>query len=282
MLLDLLTDTILIVMTEKPSVEEIGGINIGKRGDPHKPVIDELAKRGISIHRATIDRWRMGERQGKRTRRRLDIPEVVAKEGAARKNTQFLRIIESALEEKEMRMHDSTRVPNKRYGLVDSVAEILRVPPGGINISFRLMRADICLAKEVPKPVTDSFSEMVDDFRSKHQLDSNRESPLTRRLHDQQWDGSMKGFYEILDRVGPPTVKVWVSYELEMFNAWYLRQQGANNLTTFDEIVLENWRKNNLRSTSKEIKIRTGVSLDPRALATHVRMLDGTFLPKIG
>lgn len=268
-------------MSENSPVTKVGGINIGRKGDLHRPVIEQLREQGIPIHNVTISRWRSGERGADKTRRRLDIPGIVAKEGAARKNAQFLRIIKSALEEKEMRMRDSTLVSNKRYGIVDSVAEALRVPPGAINISFRLMRADICLAKEVPESVADNFVQSVNEFRLKHQLNSNKESPLTRKLHDQKWDGSMRRFYQVLDEVGPSTIKVWVPYELEMFNSWYLHQRETNKLTAFDEMMLENWRKYNLKSTSKEVKRLTGVSLDIKALAAHIRMLEGRFLPRI-
>lgn len=269
-------------MSEKLPVEVVGGIRIGRRGDPHKSVIKEFAEQGILIDRGTIDHWRRGDRQAGMTRRRFDVPEVIAKEGATRKNRQFLHIIEVALREKEKLMDNSTLAPSKRYGLADSVAGILRVPPGTINMSFRLMRADVCLAKEVPESVTAIFEGKANEFRSKYPLNSNKESALTRELFEEKWNGGMKGFNEALSKVGPTTVKAWVPYELETFKAFYLFQQKTNTLTFFDRMILENWRSYNLRSASEKIRSLTGVSLDQKGLAAHVRALEGKLFPKIG
>lgn len=269
-------------MSEKLPVEVVGGIRIGRRGDPRKSVIREFAEKGILIDKGTIDHWRRGDRQAGMIRRRFDVPEVIAKEGAARKNRQFLHIIEVALREKEKLMDNSTLAPSKRYGLADSVAGILRVPPGTINISFRLMRADVCLAKEVPESIAAIFEGKVNEFRSKYPLDSNKESALTRELFEEKWNGEMKGFNEALSKVGPTTVKAWVPYELETFQAFYLFQQRTNTLTFLDKMILENWRSYSLRSASEKIRDLTGVSLEPQALALHIRMLDGTLLPKVG
>ncbi|OGH15626.1 MAG: hypothetical protein A3C22_02750 [Candidatus Levybacteria bacterium RIFCSPHIGHO2_02_FULL_37_10] len=267
-------------MNENSPVTEVGGISIGQKGDPYKPIVSQFEKRGISVTAGSISYWRRGKRTAGRTRRRLEVGEIVARKGAERKNKQLLYIIEAALIEEDALINDPNSF-GRGYGIVVPVAEKLHVPPGEIHVVLRLMRADICLAEKVPESVFNNFSHAVSEFRLRYPLDSRQESPLTKKLHDQRWDGSMSGFYKIFNSVGAPTIRAWLPYELKMFEDWYLHQQEANSLTAFDEVILSNWRKYNLGPTSKEIKKLTGVSLDEPALASHIRVLDGTFLPKI-
>lgn len=270
-------------MGEKSPVREVRGISIGGKGEPYKPVVREFRERGLHVAENTIQYWRNGGRQPGRTSRRLDVSEIVAEEGAARKNEQLLRIVKTALGEREMLANNPDSF-SKGYGIVNPVAEKLHVSPSVIHVVFRLTRADICLAQEVSSAVAEDFSEAVRKFQSKYPLGSRKESPLVRKLSNQKWDGNMSGFYEIFNQVGAPTVRAWLPYELEMFKDWYAYQQeqGKNKLTVFDKIILENWRKYNLGPTSKKVKSLTGVSLDEPALASHVRALEGTLLPKAG
>ncbi len=254
------------------------GVEIGGRGEPHRPVKEALAQRGVRISGPTIHRIRSGKVRPTQTAFRLACADKLLANDASLKTHYHLHLLEIAL--RNRRPARSSRGIYACKGLSAALRAALACSQRNLAALVCAMRADLALWSTVNRDerIARQFREAASLFVRVHH---DRDWRAIRGVNDLiriGWDQhTIHGFYFSLCSVaGSVTRAAWFPYELDVLRSFYERQQQLGDpLTPLDRQVLSSLI--NLTPTASElamtVRAHIGVALDPHSVAVHRNLL---------
>jgi hypothetical protein len=253
-------------------------IDLGIAGDPHGPVKEAFARRGVPLSDDLVTRLRSGATTSTRTAYRLGCADRLQANDAALKTDYCLRVIAAGLEHRQP-SHEPPRV-YACFGLTRAMEAALGCTHLELSYVLRVMRADLAFWSTHPwaDDLVLEFREAASLFLRVH---SHRNWRVLRHTNDYvsaAWDQrTIHGFYFALyHTAGSLTRASWLPYELDLLQGFYARQRELGNpLTPLDRRVLA--AAVSLSPTtsmlSRMVRAHVGVDYDHRGVTIHRHQL---------
>lgn len=255
------------------------GIPIGDDTKSTSEVLSAFRQKGVFVTGSAIRRLRKGQTSGEHIDRRLGATNT--QQAVARKDHYYLKLASLGMDYRKRGYYGRFSPIHFLEGLAEALGEEVHTIRG----CFRSMRVDWSLAQFTPDSeyVTPAFISMAEGYLADY-TNSKTKSPRAIKQVSTEWDGqigSIDDFYRAFNLYVrcPVTAGTLPAYEVEVGAEFYRKRvtfTGRSPIkpTEFDRLSLATIRGNaNQELFIENIRSRSGVRFDSRALKAHINIL---------
>jgi len=209
-------------------------IDLGRPGDPRRPVREAFERRGLRVSDWLIQQLRSGRTGRTHTAYRLGCVDRLRANDAALKTECCLRVLAAGLERRQ-RSHEPPRV-YACIGLTRAMEAALGWTHMELGYVMRVMRADLAVwsTHTWDDDLVAQFCEAAALYLRVHHHRNWKVFRSTNDIVKAAWDQhTIHGFYFALYHTAPPMTRgAWFPYELDLLWSFYTRQHELGDPLT--------------------------------------------------
>ena len=257
---------------------------VGQTGEFRAPVVNTLARKGVSLHPQSVADIRGGRHSGTTVDFRYGCGLFLEDGDAHNKNNYYAAIAAKGLAGRERQEKHPDRFSHL-YFTSDVVANFtLR----GVTLRYflRAMRADIAYEDLIhPNDETrQAFCEVANRFLNAFTTPRNSKTPAGPLAIVGNWNGfTIEHFYRTMYAYTSDTgIAIWEPFEAEFFQAYYGAANPDVQLSAFDRMVLQAIATHTAKEQAVLIQKRTGIPIDKEVFGYHAKALMTSYPPVEG